>query len=273
MSAGAAVWDLPALDVTRPNVARVYDYLLGGKDNFEADRAEAERLLAIYPPIARLVRENRAFLARAVMWLARQGVRQFLDIGSGLPAADNTHQVARAVDASCRVVYVDNDPVVVAHASALLAEDGVAAIGADMRDPTTILGHLATRTLIRPGEPTALILGMVLHLFDASTAARIAAAFTAWLPPGSYAVVSVGLADPELGEALADEYTAAPVFNHTPEQAAGFFSGLDLVPPGLVDASDWKPGIPGRPSVPRRSQVVVGVGHKPSLYEVIPRDP
>jgi hypothetical protein len=260
---GAAIWDLPALDMRRPNSARIYGYLLGGKDNFQADRAEAGRLLAVYPAIADLARQNRAFLGRAVTWLAQQGVRQFIDVGSGLPAADSTHLIARAVDTSCHVVYADNDPVVVSHASAILAGDGVAAIDADMRDPSLILTHHVTKTLIKPGEPTAVILGMVLHFFDAETAKAIAAAFTDWLATGSYIVMSVGTADPAIGNALAREYTAAEVYNHTVQEAAGFLSGVDLLPPGLVDADAWDPCAPERQPAPSPVRILAGVGRKP----------
>jgi hypothetical protein len=249
----------------RPNAARIYGYLLGGKDNFQADRTEAERLLAVHPPIADLARENRAFLGRAVTWLAQQGVRQFIDVGSGLPAADSTHLVARAVDTSCHVVYADNDPVVVSHASAILATDGIAAIDADMRDPSLVLTHPATRNLIDRGEPTAVILGMVLHFFDEEAAAQIVAEFTDWLAPGSYIVMSVGTADPHIGNALAREYTAADVYNHTPEEAAEFLSGVDLLPPGLVNAYEWDPRASAQPPAPHPVQILAAVGRKPRL--------
>src|SRR5260370_12131828 len=123
--------DLAALDTSRPNIARVYDYWLGGKDNFAADREEAERMLGVYPELALLARENRLFLSRAVAWLAEQGIRQFLHIGSGLPTAQNTHQVAQEVEPTCRVVYVDNDALVLAHARALLKDSYVDAVAGD----------------------------------------------------------------------------------------------------------------------------------------------
>ena len=149
--------------MTRPNAARIYDCLLGGKDDFEADRAEARRLLEVYPAMGRLARENRAFLACAVRWLAGQAHR-FIDVGPGLPATESTHQAAKAVDPSCRVVYADNDPVVVAHARALMAADGAVAIEADLRNPASVFAHPMTRKPIRDGEPTAVILALVLLL-------------------------------------------------------------------------------------------------------------
>jgi len=150
----------------RPNIARVYDYWLGGKDNFEADRQEALRLLAVYPLMAKLARDDRQFLGRAVTWVAGQGIRQFLDVGSGLPTAQNTHQAAQAADPGARVVYADNDPVVVAHARARLAAPGVEAIEGDLRDPMGILGDPIVCKLIRPDEPACVVLALVLHFFD-----------------------------------------------------------------------------------------------------------
>jgi S-adenosyl methyltransferase len=190
------------LDVTKPNIARVYDYLLGGKDNYAADREEAERLLRVYPPLPRLALENRLFLRRAVTWLAQQGIRQFLDIGSGLPTVSNTHKVAQEVDPSCRIVYADNDRVVVTHARALLAGTGVAAIEADLAQPTRLLADPAVDELVRPTEPTALVLAMVLHFFPAEMAQKIVAELAAWLAPGSYVVISVGSGDEETARSI-----------------------------------------------------------------------
>ena len=253
-----------ALDVSKPNIARVYDYWLGGKDNFAADRGEGERLLEVCPRLPQLARENRLFLARAVAWLAGQGIGQFLDIGSGLPTAHNTHEAAQAVNRACRVVYADNDPVVVAHARALLSGSRVAAISADLADPAGIIADPVTGRLIRPGEPTGLILAMVLHFFEDEAASKIITALTDWLAPGSYVVISVGAGDERTGGTLAREYTAATVHNHTPGQVAGFFAGLDLVPPGLVDARDWKPGTIVVPPAPHRGgRILAAAGRKP----------
>ena len=139
-------------DSATPNMARVYDYWLGGKDHYAADRAEAERLLAIYPPLRDLVRENRAFVIQAVSWAARQGIGQFIDLGAGLPASPAVHQAARAVLPAARVAYVDIDPVVLSHARALLAtSDGVAAVAADLRDPAAVLADPELRAVIDPG--------------------------------------------------------------------------------------------------------------------------
>ena len=155
-------------------MARVYDYWLGGKDHYAADRAEAERLLAIYPPLRAMVRENRAFVAQAVTWAARQGIGQFIDLGSGFPASLSVHKTARTVLPSARVAYVDNDPVVLTHARALLAtSDGVAAVAADLRDPAAVLAHPDLRTVIDPANPAGIILGAVLHFLDADAARSV----------------------------------------------------------------------------------------------------
>jgi SAM-dependent methyltransferase len=179
-------------DPSRPNIARIYDYWLGGKDNFVADREEAERLIGVYPRLPLLARQSRLFLARAVQWLAGQGVTQFLDLGCGLPTGQNTHQSAQAVQPDCRVVYVDADPVVISHAQALLRGPGVTAIHGDLAEPSEILAELRARHPINLAEPTVVILAMVLHFFDAATAHDIVATFARTVTPGSYFVLSMG---------------------------------------------------------------------------------
>jgi hypothetical protein len=254
------------LDTTRPNIARVYDYWLGGKDNFEADRAEALRLLAVYPLMAKLAMDNRQFLTRAVTWVAQQGVRQFLDIGSGLPTAQNTHQAAQAVNPWTRVIYADNDLLVVRHAQALLAGPGgpgVEAIEADLRDPLGILGDPVVCKMIRPDEPACVVLALVLHFLDFEHAWQVAGAFTSWLPSGSYLILSVGCGDEETGAALTSAYTAAPLYNHSPGQISAFFGGLDLTSPGLVDAKDWRPGWREYHREHQGGRILAGVGYKP----------
>jgi SAM-dependent methyltransferase len=252
------------LDTSQPNIARVYDYLLGGKDNYAADRAEAERLLAVYPRLPLLVRHNRLFLARAVAWLAAQGIRQFLDIGCGLPTAQNTHQVAQARNPACRVVYVDSDPVVVSHARALLSDTRVTTIRGDLADPKTILADPRLRKLVSLEEPTAVVLAMVLHFFDDMSARRIVAAFAEAITPGSYIVFSIGSGDDQTGGQLAREYRAGTLHNHSSAQVKKFFDGLDLILPGLTDAAAWIPGLPGRPSTRRSgAHILAGVACKP----------
>jgi SAM-dependent methyltransferase len=247
-----------------PNIARVYDFWLGGKDNFAADRSEAERLIGIYPKLPLLARENRAFQARAVTWLAQQGIRQFLDIGSGLPTAHNTHQAAQAVDPSCRVAYADNDPVVVRHAIALLSGDRVSAFQADLADPAALTAHPALAGLIEPDQPTGLILALVLHFFEATAAEKIMAGLIDWLAPGGYVVISVGSGDETTGGTLTREYQAGSLHNHPPEQVAAFLDGLDILPPGLVDARSWQPGAPaGEARQHQGGRILAGAGRKP----------
>jgi SAM-dependent methyltransferase len=255
-----------ALDASRPNIARVYDYWLGGKDNFEADRAEAEKLLRIFPGLRQLVRENRQFIDRAVSWTAGQGITQFIDAGAGLPTSPSTHESARAVRPGARVAYVDNDPIVVSHARALLAggSDDVAAVQADLRDPAGVLTNPELRTVIDPSRPVGLILAAVLHLMPVGPAAEIAAEYIRALAPGSYVIITMArYDDPVLGDKIMHEYSAGTFFNHSPEEAATFFRGLELVPPGLTSGKTWRAGMP-EPGLPRGDvYALAGVGRKP----------
>jgi hypothetical protein len=250
-------------DPSRPNIARIYDHWLGGKDNYAADRAEAERLTGLYPQLPLLARQSRLFLARAVRWLARQGVRQFLDLGCGLPTGQNTHEIAQAVHPDCRVVYVDADPVVLTHARALLRSPGVTAIHGDLAEPGAILADLRARRLINPAEPTAVILAMVLHFFDASTARDIVGTFARAVSGGSYFVLSVGSGDEQTGDALAREYQAGTLYNHSVAQIAAFLEGLEPVPPGVTDAVACVPGSPGQPPPAQPGgRILAGVARK-----------
>jgi SAM-dependent methyltransferase len=257
--------DPTLFDPSRPNIARVYDYWLGGKDNYVADRAEAERLIAVYPRLPFLARQSRLFLSRAVQWLADQGVTQFLDLGCGLPTGQNTHQIAQAIHADCHVVYVDADPVVVSHARALLCGPGVIAIHGDLTEPDAILADLrGRRDPINLAEPTAVILAMVLHFFDAATARGIVAAYARAVTPGSYFVLSVGSGDERTGGALVREYQASTLYNHSFAQIAAFLDDLELIPPGMTDAMSWMPGSPGQPPPPQTGgHVLAGVARKP----------
>jgi hypothetical protein len=233
----------PDLGTSRPNIARVYDYWLGGKDNFDADREEAERLLEIYPDLRRLARENRQFLRRAVHWLAADcGIRQFLDVGSGLPTASSTHDVAQAAAPDSKVAYVDKDPVVVLHADALLAgRHDVIAVCGDAAEPAAILADPRVNTLIQPGRPYAVILAAVLHFFPLAVARRIIAEFAGRAAPGSYLIMSVGSS----GSRLAREYAAGTLHDHSPGEIRTLLAGLEIIdPPGLVDAVNWAPRTP-----------------------------
>lgn len=251
-------------DPSTPNIARVYGYWLGGKDHYAADRAEAERLTAVYPDLPVLARQSRLFLARSVEWLVEQGVSQFLDLGCGLPTGENTHEIAQVINPDCRVVYVDNDPAVMAFVRALLRGPGVTSIRGDMAEPDAILADVRARRLIDLGEPTAVILAMVLHFFDAATASDIVATFARDVAPGSYIVLSVGSGDKETGDALAREYQPGTLHNHSLAQIAAFVEGLELVPPGLTDAMAWKPELLSQPPPPQSGgHILTCVARKP----------
>jgi O-methyltransferase involved in polyketide biosynthesis len=255
------------IDVTRPNIARIWDYLLSGKDNYPADRAEAARLIGISPELARLARQNREFLGRAVRWVAAQGVAQFLDLGSGLPTTANTHEVAQQVIPRARVAYVDLDPMVVIHATALLTGDGTTtAVRADITRPRALLDHPEVLALIDPRQPVAVIAAMVLHFLPAIQAREVMRSFAESLAPGSYLIISAGCGAPEVGARLTEEYDAGPLYNHSPDEVASFFAGADLItPPGLTFAADWTPAIPAPCPVLRGAHVLAGVARVPRL--------
>jgi O-methyltransferase involved in polyketide biosynthesis len=252
-------------DASRPNMARVYDYWLGGKEHFAADRQEARRLLEIYPGLRDLVRENRAFITQAVSWAARQGTSQFIDLGAGLPASPGVHQTVRAVLPSARVAYVDHDPVVLAHARALLATgDGVAAIDADLRDPAAILAPSDLRAVIDPARPVAVILGAVLHFLDADSARAVTAGYVRLIAPGSCLVISVACYDDEaLGKRMSAEYSAGTWHNHSRADIESFFAGLEPVGPGVAEAGTWRAWMPEPVLRRREGHVLVGVGRRP----------
>jgi hypothetical protein len=251
-------------DPARPNIARVWDYWLGGTAYFAADRELAEKMLAVHPPSAQMARENRQFLGRAVGYVAACGVQQFIDVGAGLPTAVNTHDIARRADPQARVAYVDNDPVVISHARNLLAKSpGVIAVPGDMRDPGRILADAGLARLIDLAEPACVILSGVLHFADAGTARGVAAAFARAVVPGSYLIISVGSGSPSEGENFTSAYTAARIYIHSPEEIQSFFGGLDLVPPGVVPVRGWHGDGPVRNLEPRTATFLGGVARKP----------
>jgi len=235
------------IDTSVAHPARVYDYWLGGKDNFAADREAAERVLAVTPGLRFRVRANRAFLARAVRYLAGEaGIRQFLDVGTGIPAANNTHEVAQAAAPDSKIVYVDNDPIVLTHARALLASGPLGAtqyVDGDLRDPQAIM---RAATILDVTKPTALMLIGVMHLIqDSEQPQEIVASLLAALPAGSYLVMSHPASDIHPGQAEAqrryNERVSTPQTLRSREQVARFFDGLDFVPPGLVQVHTWRP--------------------------------
>ena len=226
------------LDVTRPSPARIYDYMLRGTHHYDVDADAAERILRSVPEIGDCAWSNRGFHQRAAAWIARQGVRQFLDIGSGLPTVGNTHEVVRKIHPEARVVYVDNDPMVELHSRELIDESGqVSVLCADLRDPDSILGHPAVRELIDPSEPTGLLLTAVLmFVADADDPWGLVARYLRELRPSSYLSLS-HLTDDAKPPLAVDGFRR--VFDHATEQlhfrskvqVARFFDGLELVPP------------------------------------------
>jgi hypothetical protein len=238
-----------AIDTSVPHPARMYDYFLGGRDNYEVDRYAAEQVIAVVPEVRDMARENRAFLGRAVRFLAQQGIRQFLDIGTGIPGPGNTGDVARAVNPDARVVYVDNDPIVLVHANALLAghdPQRTTVIQADLRDPDAILGHPATNSVLDFTEPVAILLVAVLHfIMDDEDPVGIVDRLKQVMVPGSYLVVSHGTSDidPERAAEAVRTYNkgGARIIARTGEQIRRFFDGLELVDPGLVQLPLWRP--------------------------------
>jgi hypothetical protein len=257
-------------DTSKAHQARIYDYYLGGKDNYAADRVAAAELLKAYPDTAFSARANRAFLGRAVRYLAGEaGIRQFLDIGTGIPTAGNTHEFAQAIAPQSRVVYVDYDPVVLAHARALLTSGGEGAteyIDSDLRDTERILARASQ--LLDFGKPVAVTLLAILHAVpDADDPYAIVAALTDAVPSGSYLAVSHGawdLIDQEALQRLLDSWKGRVQQQfqwRTREQVAWFFEGMELVDPGLVRVDDWHPE-PGTEST-RKPAMWAAVGRKP----------
>ena len=253
-------------DPNTPSIARVYDLVLGGKNNFAADREFAERLLALIPLVPVVAVENRQFLSRAVTWAANQGIGQFIDLGCGLPTSPSTHESAQAIDGDARVVYVDNDPAVVDHLPALLAKGapGVRFVDSDVRDVAAVLD--GARAALDLSTPVCLVAGYLLHFFTADAGRDMMGGYAAALAPGSCLVLSVLQGDGEAADEGMKTYSsrAAPVYNHPVPEVVSFFGPLELVPPGLVEARHWDAGscLPNSP--PRGNHVIGGIGRKRS---------
>jgi S-adenosyl methyltransferase len=268
----AAGSPVPQVDTSRPHSARMYDYFLGGKNHFAADREMAAKVLASTPMARTSARENRAFLGRAVRFLAAEaGIRQFLDIGTGLPTANNVHEVAQAVAPGSRVVYADNDPMVLAHARALLTsspEGRTAYIQADLRDPGSLLGSPVLREVLDLGQPVALMLIAVLHFIpDEDEPGKVIAALLDALPPGSYLAASHTTAehDRERWASLEEAYRSGGIrgqLRDSGEFARLAFTGLRLVPPGVTLVSQWRPAGSGPPPTPAEVSIYGGVARK-----------
>ncbi|WP_232668828.1 SAM-dependent methyltransferase [Pseudonocardia sp. TRM90224] len=237
----------PEIDITVPSVARGYDYALGGKNNFEVDRIAGDALIAVFPGILDVARDNRAFLRRGVRHLvADAGIRQLIDVGSGLPSAGNVHEVAHQIDPTVRVVYVDIDPIVLAHGRALLADnETTTVIQGDAGDPKSILDDPATRELIDLDQPYGVIMcGILHHLPDERDPVHVTQVFKDAMPTGSYLLASNFLDDDDIRAREAEKAITSNFgtgrFRTWAEQQP-FFDGLDLIEPGLVYANDWRP--------------------------------
>ncbi|MFC9995114.1 SAM-dependent methyltransferase [Nocardia sp. NPDC127526] len=263
-------WAPDGVDMTQASPARMYDALLGGSHNFEVDRKAAEMGKMLVPDLPRVALSNRAFLRRAVRFLVDSGVRQFLDIGSGIPTAGNVHQVAQEIDPSCRVLYADIDPVAVAHARAILLDnDRSAAIEADLRKPADLLDQAQATGIIDFSQPVGVLMIAVLHLLgDADEPGAQVAAVRAAVPAGSYLALShlTSATRPEdaakLGANAADENKIGIHFRSR-EAITGFFDGWDLLEPGVVELPQWRPESDrDQHETPGRSLGLAGVGRK-----------
>lgn len=193
-----------------------------------------------------------------------QGIAQYVDLGAGLPTFPAVHEIVRQFSARAAIAYVDNDPVVINHLHALAAkgDDRIREVPSDLTDPPAVLAALQGAGLIDWSKPVCVILAMVLHFLDASAAQKVAAAYTAALAPGSYVIISLGRGDEQLGDRVTSAYDAVTLYNHTPDECAGLFTGVDPVAPGIVDARAWQPGWPTPPFMLRDGQILAGVGIK-----------
>jgi len=243
----------PALDPNVPNVARMYDYMLGGKENYASDRAAVAKLIEMAPGVPVAARLNREFLGRAVRFVASQGVTQFLDVGAGLPTQDSVHQVAQAVDPAARVVYVDNDPVVLSHSRALLGDSpNVTVVEGDVRDPAGIVSDPAVTALIDFSQPVCVLLLALLHFVtDAEDPAGLVAAFADAIVPGSYLIFSHATAHGAPPQVAVHSKAAEQVYDNAtarvtmrdPDEVSALLGSFTLVEPGLVHVSQWRPPV------------------------------
>ncbi|GLZ01868.1 SAM-dependent methyltransferase [Actinoplanes sp. NBRC 103695] len=258
------------LGVSKPHSARVWIYWLGGKDNYAADRDLGDQIKQMFPDIIDIARQSRQFLTRAVRYLAADvGIKQFLDVGTGLPTADNTHEVAQRINPWARIVYVDNDPLVLVHARALLnssPEGSTDYLDADVHDPDAIVG--GAQKVLDFAEPVALMmLGILGNVVDYRQARTIVDRLVSALPPGSYLVVNDGtnVINPVARNhaTRASIEAGIPYISRHPDEIAGYFQGLQLVEPGVVSSSQWRPDVPADAPAPAEVDVFCGMARKP----------
>jgi hypothetical protein len=261
-------WAPEGIDITRPSAARVYDYILGGAHNFEVDRALGDELIRMSPDVAETMRANRVFLRRAVRFLAESGVRQFLDIGSGVPTVGNVHEIAQATAPESTVVYVDVDPVAVGHSEAILADnDRAGVICADLREPERILAEASELGLLDVRRPVALLLAGVVHFVpDSDDPEGLVRQLVEPLARGSYLLLSHTTFDGQPPEVLEAQglaaRTATELFPRPYARIQSYFDGLTMVDPGLVFIPLWRPDPGERVERPERISAYAGVGRK-----------
>ncbi len=248
----------------KTSVARVWDALLGGKDNYAADRQQASDLVGEFPELALMARQNREFISRVVRAAAEEGITQFLDLACGLPMTPSTHEIAREIQPDARVCYVDLDPVVLAHADALLAtRAGIGAAAGDIRDIAAVLADETVNSLIDFSVPVCVLITSVLHLLHPDEADAIAAAVRAAIAPGSWLVISHGSTDgtdPAFLAAMTAAYGDTAYISARPDtEIAAYFGDFEMVPPGLVEVGGWR-ALSVRPE---RTRLVAGAGRKP----------
>ena len=263
-------WAPEEIATDRPNPARMYDALLGGSHNFAADREAMRQAVAMVPDLPKVALGNRAFLRRAVRFMMAEGIRQFLDIGAGIPTVGNTHEIAHAIDPQCRVVYVDIDPVAVTHANAMLKGNPAAiAVRGDLRHPEALLSDPQVREFLDFDQPIGVLLIAVLHMLsDAEDPRGVAATLRELVPAGSYVAIShlTTAHRPDDAARLgahAVQRSRVPIFFRSYDEIAGFFDGLTVVEPGLVGLAQWRPESPDDVlEPPERSLGLAGVGRK-----------
>jgi S-adenosyl methyltransferase len=260
-------WVPEGVTLDRPNAARIYDYLLGGGCHFDVDRAFAEEILAINPDARNAARENRAFLRRSVRYCVARGIRQFLDIGSGIPTVGNVHEIAQDAAPECRVVYVDNEPMAVAHSELMLdGNDKTGVVMADLADPVAILTSDPVRRLLDLDEPVSVMMAAVLHFVaDKANPYQAVARYVHTMSPGSYLTISHAMIvrTPQMSRATAlYNQRATQLHARTYEDVVAFFAGTELVEPGLVRVSEWRPHLDAYSAHPEQALSYGGIGRK-----------